>query len=415
MVAQKLLRVGITILFLAPPTAGGVLTFVQVYKFSFAGVERKIEEENKVPGEIRSLAVTGDSRHIYATGRMGNSLVILSRDGSADSLAVAGMMQNGVGGVWGLDGASDIAVSPDGKNLYITASGDGLTVFSRDASTGALSYLGMERNRASGVTGLDGLSSVAISPTGRTVYAAAVESDSLVVFSRDTTWGGLTFRSTYRDGQDGLDGLDGATSVAVSADGAQVYVAGNMDHALVVFNHDASGDALTLVEVHTDDANGVDGLRGASAVVASPDGGHVYVVSREDNAVAVFARNPATNRLRFVQAHRDGVEEVDGLAGASSVALSLDGKLVFVAGTLDNAVAVFRRDPGKGTLEFLGALRETADGVEGLAGVTALAVSPDGKHLYTAGEDHAAVSLFLIKGDEPPIKGEETLPTPQKQ
>ena len=62
-------------------------------------------------------------------------------------------------------------------------------------------------------------------------------------------------------------------------------------------------------------AGGVSGLSGADDVGVSPDGDNVYVASFRDNAVAVFARDPMTASLTFLQEERDGVNGVDGLAG----------------------------------------------------------------------------------------------------
>jgi 6-phosphogluconolactonase (cycloisomerase 2 family) len=61
-----------------------------------------------------------------------------------------------------------------------------------------------------------------------------------------------------------------------------------------------------------------------------------------DNALAIFARNPSTGRLTFEEVHFDGVDADDGLAQARWVELSPDGKHVYVAALIDDAVSVFR-------------------------------------------------------------------------
>ena len=89
---------------------------------------------------------------------------------------------------------------------------------------------------------------------------------------------------------------------------------------------------------------GVDGLDGAYSVTVSPDGKHVYAAGRADNAVAVFSRNSSTGALTYVEMQKDGLNGVDGLNGAYSVAVSPDGKHVYATGHRENAVAVFSRD-----------------------------------------------------------------------
>ena len=73
----------------------------------------------------------------------------------------------------------------------------------------------------------------------------------------------------------------------------------------------------------------------------SPDGNHLYVAGGVDDAVAVFSRNASSRALTFLEVHKDGIGGVDGLDGAVSLRVSPDGKHLYAAGTEDNALAVF--------------------------------------------------------------------------
>jgi cysteine-rich repeat protein len=205
---------------------------------------------------------------------------------------------------------------------------------------------------------------------------------------------GLVFLGFQRDGLGGVDGLDGARAVAVSPDGAHVYVASIHDHAVAVFARDPMTGALGFVETQKNGVGGVDGLDGAFSVAVSPDGAHVYVAGADDEAVAVFVRDPATGALAFVEAPRNGVGGVEGLANALSVTVSPDGARVYVAGNADRAVAVFARDPVTGTLAFVEAQRDGVGGVDGLEGASGVTVSPDGAHVYVASVEEDAVAVF---------------------
>ena len=46
---------------------------------------------------------------------------------------------------------------------------------------------------------------------------------------------------------------------------------------------------------------GVSGLDGSAAVTLSPDGNFVYVAGNNDDAIVVFERNQTTGMLTFVQ------------------------------------------------------------------------------------------------------------------
>ena len=315
-------------------------------------------------------------------------------------------------GVDGLNGAAAVVVSGDGAQVYVAGSADNAVVaFSRDAATNKLTLLELERNGFGGVTGLLGPDGLALSSDGKHLYAAAAGSSSVAIFGRDNdapsaTFGKLSFLGEVRDGVDGADGLNLARGLVLSPDDAHLYVVGEADNAVAVFTRNAGSGALTFVEFHRDGAGGVVGLAGARGVAISPDGAQVYVAGGTGNAVALFARetsnaSPNFGKLTFVTAYVDGNGGVDGLQGAAAVLVSPDpvgpdpgGQHVYVAGRGENAVAVFTRNEITGALTFAGAAREGQAGVAGLSGPVALLASPDARNLYAAGAADNAVVTF---------------------
>ena len=84
---------------------------------------------------------------------------------------------------------------------------------------------------------------------------------------------------------------------------------------------------LTYRGVKKDGVDGVDGLKLANSVAVSPDGKHVYVTGRDDSAVAWFSRNADTGALTYLDAIKEGDDGVvDGLYQANSATVSRDGK-----------------------------------------------------------------------------------------
>jgi DNA-binding beta-propeller fold protein YncE len=138
----------------------------------------------------------------------------------------------------------------------------------------------------------------------------------------------------------------------------------------------------------------VDGLDGAAKVAISPDGRQVVVTGRSENAIAVFDRNVTTGDLMFRTSFKDNRAGVDGLGGAFGLDISADGQQVFVAGPNDNAIAVFDRNATTGDFTFRTALQNGQNGVEGLGGVSDVAVSPNGQTVYAAAQVDAASAIF---------------------
>src|SRR5688572_21045101 len=85
---------------------------------------------------------------------------------SAAEIVFVETLKNGQASVTGMQGASDPAVSPDGRNVYVAAyASSAVAIFSRDPATGQLTFSG---NVAHGVGGATMLSAFAldVSPDG---------------------------------------------------------------------------------------------------------------------------------------------------------------------------------------------------------------------------------------------------------
>src|SRR5262249_44149075 len=116
-----------------------------------------------------------------------------------DSFGGACFDGNGLAG----DGYHTLALSPDGRNAYVAAHDSGaLGILSSAPATGALSQpadpagcIAEDPLVTPGCTdgrGLLSANGVAVSPDGRHVYVASKASDAVAIFSRDLATGALT-------------------------------------------------------------------------------------------------------------------------------------------------------------------------------------------------------------------------------
>jgi DNA-binding beta-propeller fold protein YncE len=202
-----------------------------------------------------SVAVSPDGESVYAASLGDNAIVHLSRSATTGALTPAGCVDDNdpegpdacAQSTDGLEGAASVAVSSDGESVY--AAGlldDAIVGFDRNTTTGELTPAGCVEDDDTGdgacaqsTDGLDGPSSVTVSPDGRSVYAASFTDDAIVRFDRDTTTGALTPASCVNDNDTGddacalsTDGLGGPSGVAVSPSGSSVYAASVFDSAI---------------------------------------------------------------------------------------------------------------------------------------------------------------------------------------
>jgi 6-phosphogluconolactonase (cycloisomerase 2 family) len=163
------------------------------------------------------------------------------------------------------------------------------------------------------------------------------------------------------------------------------------------------------------------GLSGARAVVVSPDGKSVYVSSEDDDAIAIFKRNASSGKLKPkgcvddndpAQGEDNCAESTDGLGGTGAMVISENGKSLYAVGEADDAVVRFNRNQSTGALNPAGCVDDNDVGVDptqgedvcaqttnGLAGVSALAISPNDKQLYAVSEGDDAVVRFNRASD----------------
>jgi 6-phosphogluconolactonase (cycloisomerase 2 family) len=364
--------------------AHAVVTFVESY----------VDGQNGVDGlaTATDVVVAPNGKHVYAVSQADDALVRFGRNGTTGVLTFVAAIVDGTNGVTGIASANAIAISPDGAHLYVASGGGAVAVFARNANTGALTFVEAEKNGQGGVSGLAVGRDVVVSPDGAHVYVLGHTPGDVVTFARDSSTGALTFVEKDEDGAGGVDGIGSATALVVSPDGKHVYVTGEADDAVAVFARDAGTGALSFVEAERDGVGGVDGIDGPLALAISDDGKHVYVGGSSDDGLAVFSRDAGTGALAFVQALHEGIGGVDGINGPAGLVVTPDGAHVLVAAAAESEVGVFARNASTGALTFVEAI-----GGSGLGGLDSARLSPGGHHLYTTAGASDSVSLFEVE------------------
>ena len=326
--------------------------------------------------DVAGAAISPDSRSVYMIGTDPPAVAVLTRDRGTgrltqppDSAGCLGAAEDGCAPLPPLGDVSNIAVSPDGKQVYLAF--DGAT---RPYDRGVL---WLPRRRGGGALG-------PMPPHG-CVSALAQLGCRKAPFTRTVL------------------------QLAVAPDGRNAYASLDGGALMALRRRAAQGALRPLPEPDTCSfASGRRGCRsrGTDAVDIALSGGRRNAYYAFESGVAVLRRGP-TGALRQLSGRWAcvGTEETPGCTPSrgldlvNAIALSPDGRNLYVGDYGDGLASVFRRTSDGRLLQ----LRGSAGCLVGLHGspiaiyrpygckrtlfgdeVNAIAPSPDGRHVYMA-------------------------------
>ena len=279
-------------------------------------------------GSVYVASGTGDAVAVLDRDQASGALA--QKVGTAGCISETGSAGACADGV-ALDQPNAVQVSADGTSAYVASlTSDAVAIFDRDPGTGALvqkagtagciSETGSAGACADGVA-LDGASSVALTPDGASAYVTGVVAGSVSAFDRNPATGALTQKagtaacvSETGGGGACVGGvaLKVPQTVAVSPDGANAYVASQTSSAVAVFDRDLpprttiesgpdgpTNDATPAFGFSSSDAGSsfecsVDG--GAFAACSGPGASHTTgALTDGAHEFAVRAIDPASN------------------------------------------------------------------------------------------------------------------------
>jgi len=139
--------------------------------------------------------------------------------------------------------------------------------------------------------------------------------------------------------------LAGVFGVTCSRDGEFVYTTSGRfegDSAVSVFQRDSDGN-LKLVHELIAERDELPGFLGGNRLVLSPDEKELYAVASRSGSVACFERDTKTGRIK-VQEIFAGADDKGITAGAAGVAISPDGKYMYIAAEGEATISIYRRE-----------------------------------------------------------------------
>ena len=154
-----------------------------------------------------SVAVSPGGTNVYVASYLSNAVAILDRDTSTGTIT----QPTGTTGCVSEDGSGpcadgralvepfSVAVSSDGKSVYVASINNGVARFNRDTTTGALSQpagtagcINEDPGTCADGHGLENPRSVAVTSDGKSVYAVSGFNYGVVRLNRNTTTGAIS-------------------------------------------------------------------------------------------------------------------------------------------------------------------------------------------------------------------------------
>lgn len=387
---------------------------------------------NAALSAARDVAVSPDGDSVYAVALGDDSLLRFDRASDGSLTYVGCFADAGTAGCVDigpdvLTDVNSVTVSPDDESVYVTSDDPAVVAFDR-LPGGSLSFdscIGPDGACINSAAALPGPRNVIVSPDGDSAYVTSITTRSIINFDRDSS-GTLTYDSCL-DGNGGSNGCTEASpgfaplgstyGLAISPDGDSVYVGSAApDGSITVFDR-VTTPGPTVGDISFDSCfadAGVqncadppkDSLQGSFAVVVSPDGENVYIAGDDGagGSVTWFERAPGGS-LTYGNCWEDTGQDAcatpvqQALDGASNLAITPDGRSVYVAASRDDSVSTFNRGTD-GDIAFAGCFART--GVAGcqvpaqpaLDQAWGLAISPDNADVYVASSTSSSLSRF---------------------
>ena len=189
------------------------------------------------------------------------------------------------------------------------------------------------------------------------------------------------------------DGLNGARGIAASGD--LLFVTGESDDALSVWQVNAEAGTLTQTDLHK---GPIIGLRSAVDVAVSSDGALLFVTAQFLDELSVWRVNAEAGTLSQTVIY----------SGAGTGGLASSGNLLFVTADDAGTLSVWRVNAEAGTLSQTAIYQdrtkqnriEGADGrFGGLDGAQDTAVSGDGNLLFVTANEGRSLSVWQVNAE----------------
>jgi 6-phosphogluconolactonase len=194
--------------------------------------------------------------------------------------------------------------------------------------------------------------SAIVDPTNRFVFVCDLGIDKIMIYEMDREKGKLK-----PHGEAALHPGAGPRHFLFDASGKFAYVINELDCTVTAFSYDAKAGALHTLQTIPGLPEGFNGPNTAADIHLSPDGKFLYGSQRGHDSIVVYAVDPASGKLEYVE-HASTLGRVP-----RNFALTPDGGYLLAANQDTGNVVVFRVDRQSGELTPSGAQLQLSEPV----------------------------------------------------
>ncbi len=292
------------------------------------------------------LAVDPSHRFLYAAnelntfeGKRGASVTAFSLDSATGKLTQLNAKASGGAG------ACHLVVDNDTKNLlvanYVDASVEDLSILP-DGSLGAAPSFIVHTGKSIGARQAAAHAHcMVLDAANQHAYVCDLGQDKVIIYKFDSKTGTLTPNDPPSAN---IKTGSGPRHMALSPDGRQAYVVSEMGSIITHLSCDPKTGALADLQTMSLLPEDFKGTSNAAEIAMHPSGKYVYATNRGNDSVAVFAIDPASGSLSFVQRIPTNGRTPRGMA------IDPTGKFLLTGNQDSSSITVFNLDPATGKL-----------------------------------------------------------------
>lgn len=361
-----------------------IFSYDSLSQFSF--VEKQGASTNAGLYNVDEIKSTSNGKYFYLTGD--NELLAYYKIDSTGKLTLRQRVKNSDSIVIGYAGSTNIAISPDSKNLFLSvydyAFKYAINVFSIDSFTGELEF-------KSQISDMKNINSITCNDTFVYTTSTGYYDTSLCVFRRSNNFDSITLIQKLSIKDSILD----PSQPVLSPDNKFLYVYDS--RTILIFNINEATGKLTFND-RIVIANYYNDFWFAQDIQISSDNKNLYIA--DEYGILVFLRDVNTGKLNFIQAIQEEINGFTGFSSVSSIVFSKSGSEIIALSKYNNSFIVFKRDKETGELTYIKTVKNGDGIIKGLSESNDILISKNGKHIYTLAYGGTnSIALFTRQQD----------------